>query len=85
MFENVVLVAFQNVFCSKIHQNNIFYFKKFIFDISTSKRSKNNYKIIFLKKNLNLNEKQVETQCQILPNTTLKYFGKIVHFWMSRS
>jgi hypothetical protein len=41
-------VAFQSVFYSEIHQNNIFYFKKIIFDISTSKGSEN------IKKNINL-------------------------------
>jgi hypothetical protein len=39
MFGNVVadLVAFQNAFHLKIHQNNIFYFLKIIFNISISK------------------------------------------------
>jgi len=50
MFENVVVVGFQGVFYSKIYQNNIFfYFLKIIFDISTSKWSKNTKKDINLK------------------------------------
>jgi hypothetical protein len=35
---SVVMIAFQNIFCLKMYQNNIFYFLKNIFDISTSKR-----------------------------------------------
>jgi len=37
---SVVVVAFQIVFRVEIHVNDIFYFLKIIFDISTSKRSK---------------------------------------------
>jgi hypothetical protein len=38
VFENVVTVAFQSIFRSEMHQNNIFfYFLKIIFDISISK------------------------------------------------
>jgi len=33
VFGNVVVVTFQSVFYSKMHQNNIFYFLKIIFDI----------------------------------------------------
>ena len=33
----MVAVVFQSVFCFEMHQNNIFYLKKIIFDISTSK------------------------------------------------
>jgi hypothetical protein len=48
VFEVVVTVAFQSVFCLEIHQNIFFYFLKFIVDINTLKR----YKIIiFFKKN----------------------------------
>jgi hypothetical protein len=36
VFESVVAVAFQIAFYLEMHQNNIF-FKKIIFDISTSK------------------------------------------------
>jgi hypothetical protein len=46
VFESVVVVAFQSAFCSEMHQNNIFYFKKIIFNINTSKKFKN-------KKNIN--------------------------------
>jgi len=42
VFESVIAVAFQSVFRSKMHQNNIFYFKKIIFNIITSKQSKKN-------------------------------------------
>jgi len=42
VFEVVVTVAFQSVFCLEIHQNIFFYFLKFIVDINTLKR----YKII---------------------------------------
>jgi hypothetical protein len=44
VFESVVGVACQSVFHLEIHQNNIF-LKKIIFDINTSKRSKNIKKI----------------------------------------
>ena len=37
LFDSVVVFAFQITFCDKIHANDIFYFLKFIFDISTSK------------------------------------------------
>jgi hypothetical protein len=40
VFESVVVVAFQIAFRAEIHANDVFYFLKIIFDISTSKRSK---------------------------------------------
>jgi hypothetical protein len=48
VFDIAVAVAFQSVFCSKIHQNNI-YILKFIFDTSTSKRFENTKKLILNK------------------------------------
>jgi len=52
VFGSVIAVVFQNAFRSEMHQNNLFFlfFKKFIFDISTSKRFKNKKKIILSKK-----------------------------------
>jgi cellobiose-specific phosphotransferase system component IIB len=50
----VVAVAFQSSFCSKIHQNNVLFFK-IIFDISTSKLSKNIKKILTSSKKKILN------------------------------
>jgi hypothetical protein len=48
VFGIVVVVDFQSVFHLEMHQNNIFfYFFKFIFDINTSKQSKNNQKNSF--------------------------------------
>jgi hypothetical protein len=45
LFGNVINVIFQYLFNLKMHQNNIFFnFKKFIFDISISKRFKNTKK-----------------------------------------
>jgi hypothetical protein len=45
VFGIVVVVVFQSVFRLEMHQNNFFfYFLKFIFDINTSKQSKNNQK-----------------------------------------
>jgi hypothetical protein len=52
MFVIVVAVAVQSVFRLEMHQNDIFfYFLKIIFEINTSKRSKNIKKIdkFFLK------------------------------------
>jgi hypothetical protein len=46
LFEIVVAVTVQSAFHLKMYQNNFFYFKKIIFDISTSKRSKNIKKFI---------------------------------------
>jgi hypothetical protein len=46
----MVVVAFQSAFYLEMHQNNIFYFFKFIFDINTLKQSKNNKKINFKQK-----------------------------------
>jgi hypothetical protein len=41
LFNNVVVVAFQSIFQFEIHQNVIFlFFKKIIFKINISKRSK---------------------------------------------
>jgi hypothetical protein len=40
VFDSVVAGAFQITFRAKMHVNNIFFLKKIIFDISTSKRSK---------------------------------------------
>jgi hypothetical protein len=37
VFGRVVVVAFQSAFYSKKYANNIFYFLKIIFEISTSK------------------------------------------------
>jgi len=69
VFGSVVVVAFQIVFCARIHVNDFFYFLKIIFDISTSKRSKK-YKphSILAKKKLKFDEKQVEPQSQMLPS-----------------
>jgi len=40
VFGSVVAVAFQIAFHAEIHTNDVFYFLKIIFNISTSKRSK---------------------------------------------
>jgi len=46
-------VAFQSVFRLEMHQNNIFFiFFKFIFDINTSKQSKNTKKNNFKQKKI---------------------------------
>jgi len=37
VFESVVVIIFQSAFHSKKYANNIFYFLKIIFEISTSK------------------------------------------------
>ena len=51
MYGIVVVVAVQNAFRLEMHQDHIFfYFKKIIFDISASKRSKNTKKILILSK-----------------------------------
>jgi len=52
MFENVVAIAVQNAFRLEMHQNNVFYFLKIIFNINALKRSKNKKKLI-LSKNKN--------------------------------
>jgi len=51
MFGIVIAVAVQSAFRLQMHQDNVFFFKKIIFDISASKRSKNTKKILifFLK------------------------------------
>jgi len=42
MFKSVVIVAFQSVFHSEMHQNNIYYFlKKIIFDVNHQNNPKN--------------------------------------------
>jgi hypothetical protein len=41
MFGIMVAVAVQSAFCLEIHQNNIFFLKKIIFEIRTLKRFKN--------------------------------------------
>jgi len=50
MFDIMVVVIFQSIFCLKIYQNNFFYFLKFIFDISRSNQSENIKKFNFFKK-----------------------------------
>ena len=46
MLESVVAIAFQNVFCVEMLQNNVFfYFLKIIFKISASKRFKSQKKL----------------------------------------
>ena len=47
MLDSVVAVAFQITFYAEMHANNFFYFKKIIFDISTSKRFKGTNHIKF--------------------------------------
>ena len=37
VFESMVAVVFQSIFYSEMHQNNIFLFKKLIFNINISK------------------------------------------------
>jgi len=54
----------------------IFFLKKIIFDISTSKRSKK-YKprsILTKKKILKFDETQLQTQCQTVPKSRLKSY-----------
>jgi hypothetical protein len=41
VFKNIITVVFESVFYPEIYQNNTFYFLKIIFNISTSKKSKN--------------------------------------------
>jgi len=48
LFEIVVAVTVQSVFCLEMHQNKVFfYFLKIIFEINTSKQSKNIKKNLF--------------------------------------
>jgi len=65
VFGSIVAVVFQITFRTEIHVNNIFYFLKIIFNISTSKRSKK-YKpyLILTKKNFKFNKIQVKTHSQ---------------------
>jgi len=53
VFGSVVMVAFQIAFRAEIHANDVFFKKKIIFDINTSKRSKKYkpYSILVKKKN----------------------------------
>jgi len=51
MFGSMVTFISQSVFRSEIHENNIFYFLKIIFNTSTSKRFKNTKKTINFKQN----------------------------------
>jgi len=53
MLDCVVAVVFQITFRVKIYVNNIFYFQKIIFDISTSKRSKIYKNMLNFNKNKN--------------------------------
>jgi hypothetical protein len=43
--QNVVVVAFQSIFYTEMHQNDFFYFFKIIFEISALKLSKTHKKI----------------------------------------
>ena len=74
VFESKVAVAFQNIFCFQMHQNNIYFFNflKIIFDSSISKRSKNIKKLILNKKNSNFDNFHLEcTTKHELKATTL--------------
>jgi hypothetical protein len=65
VFGSVVMVAFQIAFHAEIHANDVFFFKKIIFDISASKRSKKYKPHLILakkKKILKFDKKQVEPQ-----------------------
>jgi hypothetical protein len=44
VFENIKVVVFKSVLRLEIHQNNICLFLKIIFDINTSKKSKDTNK-----------------------------------------
>jgi hypothetical protein len=35
MIDNMIVIAFQIIFCAEIHVNDFFYFLKIIFDINT--------------------------------------------------
>jgi hypothetical protein len=48
----MVIVIFQNIFRAEMHQNNVFYFKKIIFKISSLKQFKTYKKIISNKNKL---------------------------------
>ena len=63
MFWNVEVVAFQSTFYLEIHQNNIFYFLKNIFDISISKQYEHKNKK-FQQKKLNFNRSSFKPQSQ---------------------
>jgi len=82
VFDSVVAVAFQIVFRVEIHANNIFYFLKIIFDISTSKRSKK-YKphSILKKKKSKFDETQLQTQCQTHPLCVVASIYKAYNTW----
>jgi hypothetical protein len=57
----MVVVVFQSAFYLEMHQHNIFYFLKFIFDINTLKQSKNTKTKLFLnKKKIKLNFEPTE-------------------------
>jgi len=69
VFGSMVMVTFQIAFRVEKYANNVFYFLKIIFDISTSKRSKKNkpHSILAKKKNSKFNETQLHIQCQTHP------------------
>jgi hypothetical protein len=46
VFKSVITIILKNIFRLEIHLNNIFYFLKIIFHVSTSKLSKNIKKIL---------------------------------------
>jgi len=52
LFENVIVVAFQNIFRAEMHQNNIFFILKKLFLRSGHQNDpKNTKNLIFSKKN----------------------------------
>jgi hypothetical protein len=46
----MVVIAFQSVFYLEMHQDNVFYFLKFIFDINSLKQFKNTKTKLILNK-----------------------------------
>ena len=74
----MVVVVFQSAFHAEMDQNDIFFFKKIIFEISVTKQSKAIKKLFFHKKKqiLNFLKIQVDPHFQ----TLLKYVRNFIGF-----
>jgi hypothetical protein len=69
-FGIVVAVVFQSAFYLGMHQNNVFFLKKIIFDIGTSKQSENT------KNKINLKQRKKIKKIQIFLKVLLKCKNK---------
>ena len=78
LFGSAIAVAFQSVYRAEIHQNDVFYFLKIIFEISTSKWSKNTKTYSF---KIQKNNNQISAKNRWYCNAKRALYQCLDHFW----